>query len=339
LRPSMGDRSMSRWQVPGRAVAIGAAALGLTAATARPIVAHEGAPPAPHDIWTAWTVEPLALVALVATGYLYARGSGRSRAGHAPPLGRRLAFWCGLAALAAALFSPVAALGLAIFAGHMVQHLILVLVAAPLIVLGRPLTVLARGLSHTVRRLVARRWPRGLIRAFRHGAGLPLLIWWLHVGALWIWHLPAWYQAALRDEAVHALEHLTFAGTAILFWWAVLPAGRRFRLSPGAGGLYLFAAAMQGTALGALMTFAARPWYPDYAPSAPAWGLTPVEDQQLAGLVMWIPAAVVYVIAAAGLIVVWLDADGAQAAPGGGRPPVSPDVPPDAAGLPARNSR
>ena len=142
----------------------------------------------------------------------------------------------------------------------------------------------------------------------------PLVAWGLHVSILWAWHLPAAYQAALGNDAIHAVEHLTFLGTALLFWWVVLqPAGRR-RLNHGMAVLYVVTAGMQGGLLGALLTFAGTSFYPAQSLSAASWGLTPLEDQQLAGLIMWLPAGLVYLGAAAALFLAWLRAeDGSRA--------------------------
>jgi cytochrome c oxidase assembly factor CtaG len=104
-----------------------------------------------------------------------------------------------------------------------------------------------------------------------------------------MWHLPGLYQATLRSEILHTLQHASFLGTGLLFWWTVVH-GREGRMGYGASVFYLFATAMHSGGLGALLTFASTPWYPAYAGATAAWGLTPLEDQQLAGLIMWIPA-------------------------------------------------
>ena len=137
-------------------------------------------------------------------------------------------------------------------------------------------------------------------------AGHPGITWGLHALALWVWHLPLLYESALRSEVVHAAEHVSFAGTAVLYWWVVAECGAPRRMDRAVGVLYVFTIAMQGGILGALMTFSAAPWYPAYAASATAWGLTPLEDQQLAGLIMWVPSGLVYLAAALVLLVGWL---------------------------------
>lgn len=275
---------------------------------------HPGAAPAPHDLWQHWSLESGVLLGLVAAGGFYAVGV--ARLWRSAGSGRGVAQWqaacygAGIVALFVALVSPLDAFGEALFWGHMVQHLVLILLAAPLLVLGTPLVPLFWLLDAPARRRLGGWWNRQralpLLVAL---LGTPLFAWALHAAAIWAWHLPAAYQAALRDERIHALEHLTFLGTALLFWWVVLqPAGRR-RLDYGMSVLYVVTAGIQGGLLGALLTFAGTPFYPVQSVTAPVWGLTPLEDQQLAGLVMWLPAGLVYLTAAGALFVSWLRAE------------------------------
>jgi putative membrane protein len=176
-----------------------------------------------------------------------------------------------------------------------VQHLLLVIVAAPLLVLGEPQYVLLWLLRVDGRRSVARWWRRAYaFRAIWSAVSRPAIAWLLHVGALWAWHVPRLYDAALRDERIHVVEHLTFLLTALLFWWVALD---RHRLRLGVATFYLFAAGLQGTLLGALLTIARHPWYVAHYTTTQNWGLTSMEDQQLAGLIMWIPAGLVYLVA------------------------------------------
>jgi len=228
---------------------------------------------------------------------------------------RRWEAWCflaGWATLALALLSPVHALGEALFSAHMVQHLVLIVVAAPLLAAGAPLLACLWAVPDAPRRRWARAWARARrLRAAVGAVTAPGVVWVLHVAALWAWHLPRAYDLALRDGAVHALEHASFLGTAVLFWWVALqPVGRR-RLGRAAAMLYVFAAGMQGAALGALLTFARVPWYLGHGTAARAWGLTPLEDQQVAGLIMWVPGGLAYLIAAGALFVAWLRGGGA----------------------------
>jgi putative membrane protein len=272
--------------------------------------ASGSAPPTPDTIWSSWSVEPLVILGLLLGSWLYGAGFvrlwRRSPRGH-PQLGRRgLSFAGGILALVVALGSPLDGLSEALFAAHMVQHLLLLLVAAPLLVLSEPLAPLLWSLPRE-KRIALAGWARRrhVLASFWHFVNRPLVAWLLSTTILWIWHLPALYDAATENAAIHALEHGCFLASALAFWW-VLPRRNRRALSGGAGVLYLFAAGMQSGVLGALMTFAGSAWYSAHTTTTVAWGFTPLEDQQLAGLIMWIPASVIYLVAAAVLFVAWL---------------------------------
>lgn len=183
-------------------------------------------------------------------------------------------------------------------AAHMVQHLVLILAAAPLLVLGDPVRVATMMLPGRLRRSIARMARLARI-ARRAGRALAIAAWLVHIAVLWAWHAPGLYAWAIASPAAHAIEHLSLLLTACAFW-AVVLSGRT--LGPGGAILYLFAAAGQGTVLGALLTFSETPWYPTHAASVATWGLTPLEDQHLAGLIMWIPGGLVYAVVALALL-------------------------------------
>jgi putative membrane protein len=275
---------------------------------------HVQLAPEPHDLWTAWTWSPTVLAGLVLGAWLYARGLRAlwHRAGHGRVVSawRASAYFAGLAALFVALVSPVDAIGAALFSVHMTQHLLLMMVAAPLIVLGDPVTVILWALPMRWRRRIGLGWRRsGVLRAVWGVLTLAPIAWTLHVVTLWLWHAPYFYEMALLSEPLHVLEHATFFLTALLFWWLVFaPHGRR--MSIGGKVAYLFAATLQGTILGAIITFARHPWYWSYFGTTKAWGLTPLEDQQLAGLIMWIPAGLIYLAAFLPLLASALRSDG-----------------------------
>ena len=266
----------------------------------------------PQTIWLAWNFEPVLLLALLLPAILYAWGTAhcwhRAGVGHGVRWDSALAFGAGMAALAAALLSPLDALSEALFTAHMVQHLLLLLVAPPLFVLGRPMVAWLWALSPPQRRAVGGFWRSAewLRRGWRL-LTLPPLVWLLHTGLIWGWHTPLLYQAALRHEYVHIAEHACFFGAALLLWWAVLdpPGGPR---GYGISILAIFLTALQGGILGALLTFSPMLWYPIYAPLTAPWGLTPLADQQLAGVIMWVPSGVVYLGTVLGLFVAWLAA-------------------------------
>jgi putative membrane protein len=289
------------------------------------LAAHAGQPVQPHDIWTAWSFEPWVVVPMAITMWLYARGVRRLRRSHdskaAALYGRGAwrvrAFWWGMAGLAAALVSPVDALGGVLFSGHMLQHELLMLVAAPLLVACRPRVPFLWGLPERWTQAGApllRRAPRRLWAALT----APLAAWSLHGLALWIWHLPVLYEATLRSDLVHTLQHSSFFGSTLLFWWALLE-NRSGRAAYGLGFLYVFTTAVHSSILGALLTFAPTVWYPTYTATTAAWGLTPLEDQQLGGLLMWVPAGVLYVLSALFLFTAWMH--GPSPAGGAGKPP------------------
>jgi cytochrome c2 len=187
----------------------------------------------------------------------------------------------------------------------MTQHELLMLVAAPLLVLGRPMLVFLWALPKTTARelssLTNANWWQRIWRVIT----APFVAWVIHAIVLWAWHVPFLFQATLESTAVHALQHTSFFASALLFWWAVLH-GRQRALGYGAAVLYMFTTALHTSLLGALLTFARGVWYPAYNGTTQSWGLTPLEDQQLGGLIMWIPAGVVYIIAGLALFAGWL---------------------------------
>jgi putative membrane protein len=263
--------------------------------------AHSGEALEPHDLLTAWTFEPGTTIPLVIAALLYAAGARRSRG----VTGRQAAlFWTGWIVLALALVSPLHELGEVLFSAHMAQHEILMLVAAPLLVLSRPLVPMLWALPLGWRRRTGQ-WAKARIpHAVWVGITAPVAAWWIHAVALWIWHAPPLFQATLTSEGMHALQHASFFGSALIFWWSLFYA--RGPEDYGASVLYLFTTAVHTSILGALLTFAPRVWYPAYAQSSLPWGLNPLSDQQIGGLIMWVPAGLVYVAAGLALLAAWL---------------------------------
>jgi putative membrane protein len=189
----------------------------------------------------------------------------------------------------------------------MVQHEVLMVIAAPLLVLSRPLLAFMWGMPKSLRRPVGR---YGRVPAVRAGWRIltdPLAVWGLHAVAVWVWHIPALYQATLTSELAHTAQHVSFLGTALLFWWA-LAYGRHGQMGYGLAVLYVFTTAVHTSVLGALLTFSPSPWYPAYTATLPAGNLTALEDQQLGGVIMWVPAGTVYVVAGLGFFAAWLRA-------------------------------
>jgi len=256
-----------------------------------------------------WTWDPFVILLLAVSGALYAVGLARlwRRAGVGQGIRRWQAacFAGGWLALVVALISPLDALGGILFSAHMAQHEVLILIAAPLMVLGRPLAPFLWALPRDVREEAGRVSQASWFAASWRRLTAPATVFVLHGLALWIWHLPSLYQATLDDDLIHALQHLSFFLSAALFWWALIH-GRFGRLGYGAAVVYVFATSMHSGILGALLTFAPRLWYPIYQARTSRWGLSPLEDQQLAGLIMWIPAGVVFIFLGLGLFAAWL---------------------------------
>ena len=273
-----------------------------------PLLAHPGQPPAPHDLWSAWNLHPVLLASLLLTAWAYRRG--RTRGPRRPvDTWRARCFTLALVALGLALLSPLDALSNALASAHMVQHLLLLLVAAPLLALSAPSSAILRGSPLAVRR-ASGRWRRrlglthGNLAVLRH----PAAVWLLQVGVLWFWHAAAPYDAALDNQFLHLLEHASFLVTAVLFWHVVIGVRGAARVSGGLGVLLVFAMAMQSVFLSVLLTFARTPWYSGYATTTASWGLDPLTDQQLAGVIMWIPAGGIYLLVALALLVTWIRA-------------------------------
>jgi putative membrane protein len=248
------------------------------------------------------------LVTLLLAAGLYARGLRRIRAAMHAPARLRFEHYCyfaGWLALAVALVSPLHPWGQVLFSAHMTQHEVLMLVAAPLLVMGRPGLVLLWSFPRPAAKTLGS-WSRiPVVHGTWAWFNRPFVAWLVHALALWIWHIPSWFEATLRNEAIHDLQHASFFLSALLFWHAVLQGPRRV-LGYGAGVLYLFTTAIHSGALGALITFARTVWYPHYLATSPTVGMTALDDQQLGGLIMWIPAGFVYVVAALILFRAWL---------------------------------
>jgi putative membrane protein len=270
---------------------------------------HDTQPLAPHDLWTAWSFEPAVVAGLVLTGWLYLQGvravwagAGRGRGVQVWEAG---AFGAGWFLLLMGLVSPLHRLGEILFSAHMIQHELLMAAAAPLLVLGRPIVAFLWAVPMRWRKTAGSWSAAHPVQTVWSMISRPPVAWTLHAVAIWLWHAPPLYQAALASEVVHTLQHLSFLGTGLLFWWSLF-CGREGRLGAPFAVVYLFTTAVHTSLLGALLTFSSRLWYPLYASSTAAWGLTPLEDQQLAGLIMWIPAGIAYLIAALAVTTSWL---------------------------------
>lgn len=269
------------------------------------VLAHAGQPLAPHDLWRAWSFDPLLLLAVGLTVWAFRRG--RHRGPRRTSDGwRARCFYAGLAVLGVALVSPLDTLSGALASAHMVQHVLLLLVVAPLLALSSPGTTLLRGTPPAVRGITGR-WRRRL-RPLHN----PAAVWALHVATIWFWHAAVPYDAALDNHLVHVAEHASYLVTGLWFWQVVV--GARGAVSNGLGILLVFTMAMQSVFLSALLTFASGPWYSGYESTTRAWDLEPLADQQLAGVIMWIPAGLVYLGVALALLARWIQSTEGEAA-------------------------
>jgi cytochrome c oxidase assembly factor CtaG/cytochrome c2 len=257
---------------------------------------------APHDLWRVWSFEPAVFIALSVTSAVYARGLrialSRARRARSSLTRESLFFISGLSILALALTSPLHAAGSVLFSAHMIQHEVLMAVAAPLLVLGRPGAPLIWGLPVVMRRPVGRIFSAGILRMLWSVVTRPFVAFLLHGAAIWVWHAPQLYDASVTSNTVHVVQHSAFLFTAIFFWWSVFPSDSRKGVH-GYGVLYLFLTVIHTTLLGALLSLADAPLYPVYhdALTLP-WGLSALQDQQLGGLIMWVPGGIVYLAAA-----------------------------------------
>jgi len=256
----------------------------------------------PHFLALTWPWEPSVVLgcAVLLGGYLAAARNRTARE-----------TWCfvaGVVVLGLALDSPIDTLGdRYLFSAHMLQHLLLILVVPPLLLLGVPPAPAG-----------STRWQSRVPAAARRAAGTlgrPAVAWLAGVGTMWLWHAPALYNAALAYGIVHIAQHLMFLATSAIFWWPILAPGGAARLALLPAIVYLLAAALAAGVLGILLTFAPAGLYPAYLhPPDPlglgpllrdGWGLSPETDQQVGGLLMWIPGGLAYLCAMLGVLARW----------------------------------
>jgi putative membrane protein len=274
-----------------------AALLAVLLVLAGPAAAHGGSVPVqPAGLWRAWSFDPVVLVPLFIAHWAYGRGVLRlwERAGRWRGIGRVqvLSFLLGEAVLVIALCSPLDPLGGTLLSAHMMQHALLMAVAPPLLLIGQPGAAFAWAFPARRRKGLFGSAPWRASANIANALSRPGLAGTLHGLALWLWHSPAAFDAALEWDWVHSLEHASFFGTALLFWRALLGDRSRSHAAPTIG--VAFATLVHSALLGALITMSTRPLYDWYGGRAALWGLSALEDQQLAGLLMWIPMGSVY---------------------------------------------
>ncbi|PWU21027.1 MAG: cytochrome c oxidase assembly protein [Candidatus Rokuibacteriota bacterium] len=260
-----------------------------------------------------WTIEPAAVLAAVGAATLYA-GGWATLARRMPERfgpGRPVAFLAGLAALLLALSSPLDALGHQFLRAHMIQHLLLIVVAPPLLWMGAPMAPMLLGLPKPVRRIVAVGLASGPVRRltrFLADPGFDLAAFFV---AFWAWHVPALYDLALRSHPWHHFEHACFLITALLFWrpvilpWPARSSWPRWAMIP-----YLVLADVQNGVLAAIFTFSDRVIYSAYTTTLPAPSGSALEDQAIAGVIMWVPGSVAFLLPVLWLIVTAMTSPG-----------------------------
>ncbi|MBS1815929.1 MAG: cytochrome c oxidase assembly protein [Acidobacteria bacterium] len=262
--------------------------------------------PQPGSLWAAhnWTWEFSIVFPLVVFFVLYVVGAVRR--GNIRGLAwRHTAAATGWLSLAFALITPLHRLGDALFSAHMLQHEILVLLAAPLLAAAQCSVTLLYAFPLAWRKTLG-----GIFSDLQHNGIIalltaPLAAFLIHAFVLWGWHIPYLYEASVRSDLVHAFQHISFFVSGLIFWAALYGAGRS-KMGYGAGVVYVFGTAVHCGALGALLTFSSVIWYPIYESRTHIWSLTPLQDQQLGGLLMWVPSSLVFIAAGIWLFVQWL---------------------------------
>jgi cytochrome c oxidase assembly factor CtaG len=267
-------------------------------------VSHPIAAVAPAVGLASWSFEPAVTVPALAAAALYWRGFTvlSLRMPERFDARRPVAFLAGLVMLVLALCSPLDPLGHFLLQAHMIQHLLLMLVVPPLLWLGAPVAPLLLGLPRSLRRAVARGLAARPVRRLTAVVGHPAFAWVAFIVAFWFWHLPALYDLALGSDAWHHVEHLCFLATALLYWrpvilaWPARSPWPRWTMIP-----YLVLGEFQNTALSAILAFSDRVIYPAYEAAPRLWGVSALEDQSIAGAIMWVPGSLAFL-----LPVLWL---------------------------------
>jgi putative copper resistance protein D len=300
-------------QVLRRAIAPTLLGGAFWAAAAGPAAAHGPVPadaPSAAGLLLGWSFEPAIALPLLGAGVAWwwlVRRVNADHPGHPVPRRRSAVVLGGLLAIAFALQSGIERYDTALFSIHMVQHLLLTMVAAPLLVLGAPITLVLRAASRATRR----RWILPVLhsRALRL-IGHPVVAGLLFAAVMWGAHFSPLFDLALEDRLAHDIEHVAFLATALLFWWPALsPDPAPYRLSHPARIIYTFLQMPQNTFLAVAISFAPAPLYPHYATLARSWGPDALLDQQIAGAIMWVGGDLLFLVAILGLVVAWARAE------------------------------
>ena len=293
-----------------RASVVGSAVAGLGLTRPAGVSAHgvvDVPPPDPGGLVLGWTWEPGVTIALAAAavGWLaLVRRVDRAHPRNPVPGHRTAAWMAGLATLAVALLSGIARYDTTLFSVHMVQHILLTLVAPPLLALAAPITLLLRASSPAVRR----RWILPVLhsRVVRLVA-FPVVAWGVFAAVMWASHFSPLFDAALENPLVHELEHALYLGAGLLFWWPAVAADPGpWRMSHPVRAMYVFLQMPQNTFLAVALLSAPAPLYEHYVTLDRAWGPTPLEDQQAAAGIMWFVGDLLFLLPIMALVAAWM---------------------------------
>jgi putative membrane protein len=250
-----------------------------------------GLPPAPAELWARWNLDPVLIAGLLIIVALYAWvAASARRQRHATALWREVLFYIGWATTAAALISPLCPLSVSLFAARVGQHMVLTLIAAPMVAAGRPFVI------------IPSLWGGGRAALNEPASTAPLWAAALFALLIWFWHAPAPYAETFRSTPIYWTMHITVFGSALWLWASLLDASVSKAMHVVFAGLI---SSVQMGFLGALITFAPRTLYTPHLLTTAAWDLTPLQDQQLGGAIMWVPGCAVFLIIST--LILWQD--------------------------------
>ncbi len=259
------------------------------------------------SLWT-WEWRPEVIFTLGALFLIYLVGWLRLRrlgATHLAGGWQLLSYTLGMFFLITALLSAIDALQSLLFSVHMIQHLLLIMVAAPLILLGNPFPIGLHAFPRAQRRaFVLVLGSDAPLRRLLRTLATPVVTFFFFVATFWLWHDPDAYNLALKNDFIHDTEHISFFITALLFWWHIIAAPPRIfpRLGYGWRLALLIAGLVQNEILSIAIAFASTPWYTYYTRVPRLWGLSPLQDQRLGGAIMWVPGGMMYLVAIVALL-------------------------------------
>lgn len=315
------DAHGARWRAPRtvrpafvRLVAVALIVAGW-ALLPGPVAAH-GDVPEPGSfvsVLLAWQLELWIVVPLVVAALVYAWAAGRVTRAHAKnpvPRYRQAAWYAGLLVIFLALESPIGTYDTTFFFDHMIEHLMLLMAATPLLAIGAPITLLLRVATPAVRQ----RWILPVLHSrLVRLISFPVTTWLVFAAVLWATHFSPLYNASLTNDAIHAFEHGLYVVAGLLFWWPVVGADPSpWRLPHGGRVLYLFLGMPQSAFLGLAIYSAPDVLYSHYATLSNGWGLSPLADQAWAGAIMWLGGDMMFFVALILAVWVWLRAEEAE---------------------------